>query len=145
MKLAIVTWNPYTKSKIKSAPWGLGHADLAKAHRMFVGPDVDLNLQGMNVHQLTDELIGLGFAEVDDYSTWISVERELPPADVMVWGCLRTGPAYNPQWFQITVMRTSCGWAAIDVDGHFYSIGEPGDEVTHWRPLPDMPEENHEA
>jgi hypothetical protein len=145
MKLAIVTWNPYTKSKIKSAPWGLGHADLAKAHRMFVGPDVDLNLQGHNVHQLTDELIDLGFAEVEDYSVWTSTKCELPPEDVPVWGCVQTGPSFKPERFQTTVLRTQFGWAAIDVDGRYYAIGEDGDDVTHWRPLPDMPEDNHEA
>jgi hypothetical protein len=141
MKLAIVTWNPYTKSKIKSAPWGLGHADLAKAHRMFVGPDVDLSLQGMNVHQLTEELISLGFSEVEDHSVWISTKRELPPEDVPVWGCVQTGFGDSIQQTQATVMRTWHGWAVADIDGTLYSIGEPGDEVTHWRPLPDMPEE----
>jgi hypothetical protein len=143
MKLSIVVWHPYTANLIKSVPWGLGHADLVSTYRMFVGPHIYPNLQGTTIDKMAVELRALGFSEVED--GWISVEQELPPADTMVWGCLETGPAYCRERVQTTVMRSWHGWSAVGISGRFYSIGEPGDKVTHWRSLPDFPEDNHEA
>lgn len=64
---------------------------------------------------------------------WISVEDRLPEASGNVLICTKTG--------YMAVIAFSKKYGAFN---HFDTLGEPGEtamrDVTHWMPLPDLPE-----
>ena len=79
---------------------------------------------------------------VDDQ--WISVKKALPPFCKYVYVAIKESPSSHSRYTDLGFLAGDDDWRVLDEEnGITYLIDE--ETVTHWMPLPDLPEDEEDV